>query len=300
MPSAHLPVMLPQVLSHLNPQPGDVVMDVTCGCGGYSTAIRERLGTDGLLLASDRDPEMAAATRERLGKTSGCPFRVFVALFSQIEEVLAEAGVEAVNGLVADLGVASPQIDRPERGFSYRKDGPLSMQMTSGTGLDAADIVNRWPEEQLADCLYQYGEERFARRIARRICDRRRARPIRSTLELAEIIQRAVPKGRRKHHPARKSFQAIRMACNRETEELEALVQALPSVLAPRARVIVVSYHSLEDRIVKQAFADGKRTGLLTPLTRKVERPSEAEIARNPRSRSGRLRAARRVEEDRR
>ena len=275
------------------------MVDVTAGCGGYSAAIRERLGAQGLLLAVDRDPEMAEISRARLARGEGARPRVFVGLFSQIGQILAEANVTRVDGLTADLGVSSPQIDDPQRGFSYRQNGPLSMQMTPGESVSAEEIVNQWPEKRLAEILHRLGEERFARRIARCICDHRRARPIHTTLELAEVIRRAFPPGlgRRKHHPARKSFQAIRIACNSEIEEIEELVAALPRVLKPGARAVVVSYHSLEDRIIKRAFAEGARNGFYEILTRRVLRPSSVEVEANPRSRSARLRAVRRIQE---
>jgi 16S rRNA (cytosine1402-N4)-methyltransferase len=286
--------MLPEVLRHLDPRPGEIMLDVTAGCGGYSEAIRVRLAGRGLLLASDRDPEMAAVTRERLSRDAGgAPFRVFVALFSRVEEMLAEAGVPRVNGLAADLGISTRQL-MPERGFSYRADGPLAMQMTPGSGLTAEAVVNRWPEEDLADVIYRYGEERMSRRIARRICQRRGQAPIRTTLELAEIVRDAFPPGRRKHHPARKVFQALRILVNDEITEVQALMAALPRILAPGARAVVVSYHSLEDRVVKTAWAQGAATGVYDILTKRVVRPSEAEVAANPSCRSGRLRAVRR------
>ena len=292
-PTGHIPVMLPEVLTYLSPKPGQTLFDATAGCGGYAEAIRERLGGRGLVLAADRDPQMARVTRDRLGSGFGAPFRVFEGLFSQVEDVLAEADVRKVDGLVADLGVASPQIDQPDRGFSYRHDGPLSMKMSPEGDLSADVIVNHWPEKSLADVIYRYGEERFSRRIARSICRRRREAPIRSTAELAEIIRRAMPQGPRKHHPARKSFQAIRVACNREIEELEALVETLPRVLAQDGRAVIVSYHSLEDRVVKQAFTKGAKSEVYEVLTRRVVRPSAEETAANPRSRSARLRAVR-------
>lgn len=292
----HKPVMLAEVLALLDPRPGETVVDATAGCGGYSLAIRERLGDRGLLVASDRDPEMARAANERLKAAAGAQFRVFVAKFSELPEVLRRADVRGIDGLTADFGVASPQIDRPDRGFSYRVDGPLSMQMSPGSEISAEEIVNHWPEAELARVFREYGEERHARRIARRICERRRRAPIRTTLELAEVVGGAVPPGPRRLHPARRCFQALRMACNRELEEIDALLSALPGMLRPGARAVFVSYHSLEDRAIKQHFAGGERGGVYERLTKKVARPSEAEVADNPRARSARLRAARRLE----
>ena len=295
-PNLHTPVMLEEALSFLSPKPGQTIADVTAGCGGYSLAIRERLQGRGLLIASDRDPEMAAVTRDRLRETPGAPFRVFVARFSELDEMLAKAGVEQVDGLTADFGIASPHVDSPERGFSMRSDGPLSMQMDPDTGLTAEEVVNRWPEKELARLFHTLGEERFSRRIARRICEARRAEPIRSTLQLSDLICRVVPGGRRKRHPARKCFQAIRMACNREIEEIEALLDRLPGVLRPSGRAVCVAYHSIEDRAVKRAFQRGRAAGAYEILTRKVVRPSQEETRRNPRARSARLRCVERLE----
>ena len=292
----HKPVMLSEVLTFLDPRPGDTVVDATAGCGGYSLAIRERLGARGLLVASDRDPEMARIANERLKAGAGAPFRVFVAKFSELPEVLRRAEAPGIDGLTADFGVASPQIDLPERGFSYRVDGPLSMRMSPGSDLSAEQIVNHWPESELARVFREYGEERHARRVARRLCERRRSAPIRTTLDLAEVIRDAVPPGPRRLHPARRCFQALRMACNRELEEIDALLSALPGMLRPGARAVFVSYHSLEDRAIKNHFADGERRGVYERLTKKVARPSGEEVADNPRARSARLRAARRLE----
>lgn len=294
-PYPHKPVMLAEVLAFLAPRPGDVIADVTAGCGGYSAAIREKLGGEGLLVASDRDPEMARITSERLKAEPGAPFRVFTAKFSQLPEVLEQAQLTALDGLVADFGVASLQIDSPGRGFSYRADGPLSMQMDPDSPLSAHEVVNQWSEAELARIFREYGEERHARRIAKRIAERRARAPISSTLELAEAIASAAPPGPRRLHPARRCFQAIRMACNQEMEEIRSLLDRLPSLLGPGGRALFVSYHSLEDRAVKQHFAEGVRAGAYEALTRGVVRPSEEEVAENPRARSAKLRAARRL-----
>lgn len=287
--------MLSEVLAFLAPRADDTVADVTAGCGGYSAAIRQRLGPGGLLLASDRDPEMARVASDRLKAEEGTPFRVFVAKFSELPDVLQQAQVTALDGLVADFGVASPQIDAPGRGFSYRADGPLSMQMAAGSGLSAHEIVNYWPEAELARIFREYGEERHSRRIARRIVERRVRSPFTGTLELAEAIRSAVPPGPRRLHPARRCFQAIRMACNQEMEEIRSLLNRLPSLLRPGGRAVFVSYHSLEDRAVKQHFAEGARAGAYDVLARGVVRPAEEEVSENPRARSARLRAARRL-----
>lgn len=293
----HIPVMLREAVSYLSPKPGDTIADVTAGCGGYSATLRSMLGPDGLLIASDRDPRMAEITRDRLEGEAGAPFRVFVARFSDLREVLQRAGVEGLDALTADFGLASPQLDNPEFGFSFREDGPLSMQMDPDTGLTAEEVVNRWPEKKLADLFFTLGEEGHSRRIARRICRERQNGRIRTTQQLAEIIRRAAPPGPRKKHPARKCFQAIRMVCNREVEEIQALMDFLPQALRPGGRAVCVSYHSIEDRLVKQAFAKGRREGTYDLLTRKVVRPTPAEVRGNPRARSARLRAAVRREE---
>jgi len=294
--TSHIPVMLGEALTCLAPSPGQTILDVTAGCGGYSAAILPRLAPDGLLIATDRDPQMIATARARLeALASPARFRLFIARFSEIEQALAQAGVAQVDAVVADFGVASPQIDDPARGFSFRAEGPLSMRMDPGEGPTAEEIVNHWPEQDLVDLFQTLGQERFSRRIAARICQRREEAPLQTTLELANAICSAVPRGPRRLHPARRCFQAIRMACNREIEEIQALLASIPRVLKPGGVACCLSYHSLEDAPVKRSFLQGVKDGLYEHLHRKPLRPSSAEAKRNPRARSAKLRAIRRT-----
>ena len=293
----HQPVMLMAVQRLLDVKPGETIVDGTVGLGGHAESIIGALGEDGLLLGLDRDALMAERARERLAASARCQVRVVVANYSQLADQLQAAGKSLADGILLDLGVASPQIDDPERGFSYRADGPLDMRMTGNQGQSAAEWINHVGEKELADVLYTLGDERFSRRIARAIVAARSHSPIRRTRELAEIIRHAVPRGPRRLHPARRSFQAIRIYINRELEHLDRFLADLPHMLQPGGRCVIISYHSHEDRRVKNAFRDGAGSGVYEALTRKPLRPSPEETRMNPRSRSARLRAVRRCRE---
>jgi 16S rRNA (cytosine1402-N4)-methyltransferase len=286
----HYPVLLPKVLEYLNVDPAGTYVDCTVGEGGYAEAILERLSS-GRLLALDRDTEALAVTRKRL-ESYGAKVTLFHGSYGEISTILGE---RKAHGIVADLGVSRRQFDTPERGFSLQWDGPLDMRMDQAQTLTAADIVNHYDERSLADLIYQYGEERRSRRIARAIL---RARPLRGTKHLAEVVARAVPRApRQRIHPATRTFQAIRIAVNDELGELEKLLQRAPLALLPGGRMVVVSFHSLEDRLVKQAWRRWAAREVTTILTRRVVRPEEAEILENPASRSARLRACERTNE---
>ena len=291
----HVPVMLSEVMQLLDPTPGETIVDATIGCAGHARAIRHELGTTGLLVGLDRDPGMAQCARERLGGSESENVKIVCANFSEVDSVLRAEADSRADGILADLGFASPQVDEAERGFSYRTDGPLDMRMNEAGDLTAEEWVNTAPEKDLADVIYQYGEERFSRRIARAIVRARESARITRTVQLAEIIRRAVPKGPRRLHPARRTFQAIRIHINREMEHLERFLDLLPNLLNPGGRCVVISYHSLEDRRVKIAFLRGAQDGLYERLTRKPLRPTEAEVRANPRSRSAKVRAIRRT-----
>ncbi|WP_457631326.1 16S rRNA (cytosine(1402)-N(4))-methyltransferase RsmH [Oceanithermus sp.] len=279
----HQPVMLSEALDLLNVQPGGVYVDATFGGGGHTRGIIER---GGQVLALDQDPD-AHKRAERLG---GVAIRFVQANFRDLEAVLASQGSPPVSGILADLGVSSFHLDDPERGFSYRHEGPLDMRM-GGSGPTAAEIVNTLSEEELADLLWRYGEERQSRRIARAIVAARAEAPIETTGQLAEIIRRAVGY-RRAGHPARKTFQALRIYVNDELGALSGLLEAAGRVLRPGGRLVVISFHSLEDRLVKHFLRDDPRFRVLTkkPLT-----ASPKEQAVNPRSRSAKLRAGERI-----
>jgi 16S rRNA (cytosine1402-N4)-methyltransferase len=285
----HYPVLLPTVLEYLNVDPAGTYVDCTLGEGGYAEAILERL-TSGHLLAIDRDADALTAARQRL-QAFGDKVSFFHASYGEIDNV---TGARKVQGIVADLGVSRRQFDAPERGFSLQWEGPLDMRMDQRQSLTAADIVNHYDERSLADLIFTFGEERRSRRIAKAIV---RSRPIRDTKHLVGVVERAVPRApRQRIHPATRTFQAIRIAVNDELVELEKLLDRGPLLLTPGGRMVVVSFHSLEDRPVKQAWRRWAARDVVTILTRRVARPSEEEIRENPASRSAKLRACERTQ----
>lgn len=301
----HKPVLYEEAIHWLCPQPGGRYIDATVGLGGHAKGILEASAPDGLLLGLDADAQALARAAEVL-----TPFGSRVTLVQgrhrDLERLAKAHGFEGVQGILFDLGVSSLQLEDAERGFSFMRPGPLDMRMGEDSPLTAEEIVNTWPEAALSRIIALYGEERFARRVARAICAHR---PIRTTTELAEVVARAIPT-RQEIHPATRTFQALRIAVNDELGSLElALPQAL-ALLAAGGRLVVIAFHSLEDRIVKQFMYREARDCLCPPglptcvcghhatlrvLTRKPIRPSDAEIAANPRSRSARLRAAERL-----
>ena len=289
----HVPVLLEASLEYLNVRSGGVVVDATLGLGGHSVEIARRLGPTGRLIAFDRDEQAMAKARVRLAELAAelggqMPVIEFVARpFSEIAEVVAPG---TLDGLLADFGVSSLQLDEAHRGFSFRADGPLDMRMDPRSGLTAKQVVNQADEEDLANLIYEYGEERRSRRIARAIV---RARPITTTAELARVVSAVAPsmKGD-KIHPATRTFQALRIRVNDELGEIQTLLKSAGSLLKPGGRVVMISFHSLEDRLVKDSFREGARNGSLEVLMKKPVVASEQESLRNPRSRSAKLRAA--------
>jgi 16S rRNA (cytosine1402-N4)-methyltransferase len=268
-----------------------VVIDATVGAGGHAEAL---LGAGARsVIGIDRDPDALDLARGRLARF-GTRFRPVLARFSRLAEAVAEIGVSAVSGVLYDLGVSSMQLDRPERGFSYRHPGPLDMRMgpDEGDRPSAGDVVNGYPQEDLARVIFEYGEERRSRGIAAAIVRARSRAPIRTTDELAAIVAGAVPRRRGGGHPARRTFQAIRIEVNGELEEVRASLPQATGLLEPEGRLVVIAYHSLEDRIVKRFVLGEPR---LRSLTKKPTRPSVREAEDNPRSRSARLRAAERL-----
>jgi 16S rRNA (cytosine1402-N4)-methyltransferase len=291
MNTAHVPVMLDEVMEWLRVKPDGIYVDATLGAGGHSEAIAQRL-TSGRLISLDRDVRALELARERL-KTFGATVTLVESRFSRIAEVVRELGIPKVDGVLADLGVSSMQLDEAARGFSFREAAELDMRMDVNEELTAHEIVNRWPEKDLADLLYREADEHDSRRIARAIL---KARPIRDTAHLATVVAGARKQwGRQKLHPATKTFLALRIAVNREMEELEQFLTRTPAALNSGGRWVVLSYHSREDRMVKHAFQEGGRQATLQVLTRHVIQPSEEEKAANPRSRSAKLRCAERV-----
>jgi 16S rRNA (cytosine1402-N4)-methyltransferase len=286
--AAHTPVLLEEVLSWLRIRPTGIYVDATLGLGGHAVEIARRL-TTGKLIGLDRDAQALEVARERLKEFEN-NVTLVQANFGRIDEVASELGLPPVDGVLADLGVSSMQLDRPERGFSFRAAGPLDMRMDNTAEDTADEIVNGWREGELADLLYQNAEEHDSRRIARGIV---RARPIRDTEHLATVVAGARKMGgRQRLHPATKTFLALRIAVNRELEELGQFLGRTPATLNSEGRMVVLSYHSLEDRLVKHSFQDQSRAGVLRILTKKAVQPSFHETDNNPRARSAKLRAA--------
>jgi 16S rRNA (cytosine1402-N4)-methyltransferase len=289
----HVPVLLEASLEYLNVRPGGVIVDATLGLGGHSAAIARRLGPTGRLIAFDRDENAMAEAKARLAALTEelgdqMPVVEFVSRpFSAIAEVVKPG---TLDGLLADFGVSSMQLDEAHRGFSFRADGPLDMRMDPRSELTAQQVVNQADEEDLANLIYEYGEERRSRRIARAIV---RARPIATTAELARVVSAAAPsmKGD-KIHPATRTFQALRIRVNDELGEIQSLLKSAGSLMKPGGRVVMISFHSLEDRLVKDSFKEAQRDGNLESLMKKPVVASEEESLRNPRSRSAKLRAA--------
>ncbi len=297
----HVPVMLEESLEYLAIKPGGVYLDATAGLGGHTKAIAERGGT---VIACDRDQESLEMAKRNTADQAG-RIRFHKAAFVELGEVLKTEGISQldkahnaqsavrlkVDGLLADLGVSRYQFTEGERGFSLMADGPLDMRMDRSEQVTASEIVNYESEKNLADLIYRLGEERRSRKIARAIV---RARPIRTTGQLARLIEQAVPRtGKRRFsiHPATQTFMALRIAVNREEEQLQALLDALPALVKPGGRVVIITFMSLEDRRVKRAFQELERRGSARILTRHVVRPTDAEVAENAPSRSAKLRA---------
>jgi 16S rRNA (cytosine1402-N4)-methyltransferase len=281
-------VLPAETLRLLGPAPGETWVDCTVGAGGHSRLIAEKLGDAGRLIGLDQDPTMLDLARVRL---VGLPVELVHANFDQVAEVLANRGVAAVDGVLADLGFCSDQLERADRGLSFREDGPLDMRLDPSHGETAADLVNRLSEAGLADVFWEYGEERFSRRIARKIVEVRKDRPPATTGELASLVRSCVPRSGG-IDPATRVFQALRIAVNDELGALERLLAALPRVVKTGGRAGLISFHSLEDRRVKQAF---RAATVWQPLTKKPVEAGDEEAARNPRARSAKLRVALRI-----
>jgi len=292
----HAPVLFQEAIDLLRVRAGGTYVDCTLGLAGHATGIAKLLGAKGHLIGFDRDSDAMTLAKEKLDKVceelgSLAPRVTLIGeAFSSITKHLQPA---SVDGLLADFGVSSLQLDEADRGFSFRTDGPLDMRMDTRTGPTAAQVVNEASERELADLIYEYGEERRSRRIARAIV---RGRPVTTTGQLARIVTSAAPAMKHDHiSPATKTFQAIRIHLNRELDEIKALLEAAPRLLKPSARLVVICFHSLEDRIAKDSLREGARQGIWEILTKKPVTAGEDEIERNPRSRSAKLRAAERT-----
>ncbi|MRX79769.1 16S rRNA (cytosine(1402)-N(4))-methyltransferase RsmH [Enorma shizhengliae] len=310
----HEPVMLQEVLEALRLSEGSTVCDCTLGGAGHSVKMAAQVGEEGLLIGIDQDDMALAAARTCLASEApGVPLKLLKGNFGDLDELLCRAEVPGIDGILFDLGVSSPQLDIPGRGFSYHEDAPLDMRMDPGNNpLNAAEVINTYNEADLARILRVYGEEKFADKIAREIVRRRQLSPIETTGELVEAIKAGIPAAARRHghHPARKSFQAIRIEVNHELDVLERGLEAAVRWLNPGGRICVISYHSLEDRIVKHVFQERSRGCTCPPelpvcmcgnvptlkvLTRKPLVATTEEVGRNPRARSAKIRVAERL-----
>jgi len=294
----HIPVLLDEVLRTLNPHPGQTIVDCTLGLGGHSAAILECIKPDGRLIAIDFDPANIELARQRL-TTIGGHFDLFHNNFAALPTVLAQAGVNTVDAILADLGVASPQIDDPARGFSYRRPGPLDMRMDPTRGQPASGLIARLPEDELAQALLEFGDETDAPQIARLIVERRKIAPIATTEALMSIVCEAREftlkrAAGAKLHPAARTFQALRILVNRELANLDRLLAVIPDCLTPGGTAAIISFHSGEDRRVKFAFRHGQGAGIYESISPDPIIATEVEQKLNPRSRSAKLRRARR------
>jgi 16S rRNA (cytosine1402-N4)-methyltransferase len=289
---AHVPVLLEETVALLAPKPGEVFVDCTAGLGGHAARLAQGVGPTGRVFAVDQDAGMLALAGPRL---AGLSVTLLHANFESLPELLAREGFPQVDGVLADLGFCSEQMDDPGRGFSFQGDGPLDMRLNPAAGATAADLVNTLSEGALADTIFEYGEERLSRRVARRIVERRATKPFTTTGELADLVRRTVPRSGGAD-PATRVFQALRIAVNDELGALDRLLASLPALVKPGGRVAVISFHSLEDRRAKSALS--KVPAVWHSLAKKPVEAGPAEVARNPRARSAKLRAARRVGPD--
>ena len=289
--SVHTSVLPAEVMSFLAVKPGMRVVDGTLGGGGHTRLLAEAVGPDGLVIAVDRDP---IAIERGARELAGLPVRFAQANFRDIPEVLDAVGLDAVDAVLLDVGLSSDQLSDESRGFSFDSDGPLDLRFDPTEGEPAWRMVNRMKPESLADVIFEYGEERFSRRIARKIAAVREKQPIRTAREFARIVTSAIPKQHPppRIHPATRTFQALRIAVNEELKSLRIALERIPTRLVPGGRLAVISFHSLEDRLVKQAF---RNTQVWECLTRSPIEASNEEVLRNPRSRSAKLRAAARL-----
>ena len=308
----HVSVLLQETIDGLAVKPDGIYVDGTTGGGGHSYEICKRLGENGRLICIDQDAEALAAAEKRLE-----PFAGIVTLvksnYAQMKEVLKQLGIDKVDGIVLDLGVSSYQLDNAERGFSYREDAPLDMRMDREQTLTARDIVNEYPESELYRIIKEYGEERFAKNIARNICKRRQDKPLETTFELVDIIRGSMPAKARngKSHPAKRTFQAIRIECNQELEVLRQALDEMVDLLKDGGRISIITFHSMEDRMVKTSFRRQENPCTCPPdfpvcvcgnkpkgkvITRKPILPSEEECEQNTRSKSAKLRVFERIE----
>ena len=287
----HKPVLAERAVEAMGLEPGDRVVDCGLGFGGHASLFLQAVRPSGFLLGTDLDAEAIKLAEDRL-RAHGVRFELVRANYTQIPDLLAERGIENVEGVFTDLGVCSLHFDKAQRGFAVWHEGRLDMRLHVEQTLTAAQIINEWSREQLEQLLREYGDERQAARIAEAITERRRSAAIQTTRQLATLVEQVKGRSRRGIHAATKCFMALRMATNRELENLTALLDAVPGILAPGGSFVCLTYHSKEDKLVKDAFRAGKKEGLYSDVTRKPITPSPEEIETNPRARSAKLRCA--------
>jgi len=291
----HTPVLQKEVIDFLDPKPNENFVDATIGGGGHTFEILKRTAPAGKILGIDLDESAIESLRiNALGEEINERLILTQGNFADLEKIVAENNFWPINGILADLGISSTELEASGRGFSFLKDEPLDMRFSKKTLVSAKEIINQWPEEEIAKIIRQYGEEKFSRQIAKKIIERRKIKPIITSRQLTEIIKEATPfwYHNRKIHPATKTFQALRIAVNDELVNLNIFLPSALNVLTPGGRLVIISFHSLEDRIVKNFFREKKNQRLIKVLTKKPVKPSSEEIFKNPRSRSAKLRAA--------
>ena len=288
----HIPVLKKEVLFYLNCGPGKIFVDGTVGGGGHTQAILEASAPNGFVIGLDVDGEALIQAKKKLAPY-GERYILKKGNYARGREILSGLNIEKVDGFLLDLGISSLQLAAPERGFSFLHPGPLDMRMDNTASVTASQIINRWSQKRIAEIIKQYGEERWANRIARKITETRVKMPIKTTTQLAEIVANAIPRRNwpRHIHPATRTFQALRIVVNQELENLKQFLNQVLSLLAPKGRVVIISFHSLEDRLVKNAFRNWAKEGKVQLLTKKPVQPSREELAMNPRARSAKLRA---------
>ena len=294
----HIPVMLPEVLEYLKLAPGQTIVDATLGTGGHSLEILKRITPGGRLIGIDRDEDSLAICRQRLSQFQGS-FELVHANFVDLDQVLQKLGVEKIDGIIFDLGISSYQLKDAQRGFSFQEEGPLDMRLDRTSYISAYDLVNNLNENEISHLLWTFGQERWHNRIAHLLIEERRNEPIATTKQLANLVMRAIPHRYRKSyyriHPATRTFQAVRIAVNRELEILENAIRKAVAILGKQARICVISFHSLEDRAIKHTFRALKADGLIDIITAKPLVPGSAELEVNPSCRSSKFRVAERI-----
>jgi len=294
----HIPVMLREVIDYLMPKPGDLIIDATLGTGGHSLEILKKISPGGRLIGLDRDAESIKVSRERL-KEFSASCELVQANFVDLDQVIGKLGIEKIDGIIFDLGISTFQLKDAQRGFSFLEEGPLDMRMDRDSYISAYDLVNNLNESEISNMLWSFGQERWHNRIAHLLVQERQIHPVTSTRQLADLVIRAIPhrylRNYYRIHPATRTFQALRIAVNRELEIIETAIKKAVAILKKRSRICVISFHSLEDRAVKHTFRSLKADGLIEIITPKPLTPTAAEVEANPSSRSSKFRVAERI-----